>query len=295
MLASWVISGSLKTMRVLLSVFLSVSACLASGVESAAKPSSKPATAAEAGSQAHPGVSPELEAALTRLKLPGVKIDPVEWCVDVEASVCLRKGLLELIACTKDTKEHESLVVVAAKPSHIHTALLLLRAVPGNPAMHKAIDAEGTRFIPIPPRGGAVDVFLVCKDRDGKQTETPIRDFIARADGRGEAEDGDESGEAGESDKFPVSAFLFAGSILTSEGEGPRQYVCDHSGNLISIATFGDELLCLPDIHDNDNGSLVWEARTDRLPELGTKVILRLRPQVAPRAAPKAGDKPPGK
>jgi hypothetical protein len=49
-----------------------------------------------------------------------VKINPEEWCVDVEAKVCLREGLLELVACTKDTKEHESLVVVEAKPSHIH-------------------------------------------------------------------------------------------------------------------------------------------------------------------------------
>jgi len=67
-----------------------------------------------------------------------------ERCVDVESSVCLRHGLLELIVCTKGTKEHESIIMIEAKPSHIHTALLLLGAVPGNPAMRKPID-EGSQ------------------------------------------------------------------------------------------------------------------------------------------------------
>lgn len=49
----------------------------------------------------------DIEAALEMLKLPGVKINVKELSVDVEATVCLRNGLRELIACTKDTKEHE--------------------------------------------------------------------------------------------------------------------------------------------------------------------------------------------
>jgi hypothetical protein len=263
---------------------------LATGGEAPAAPAAK--TGAEA--PAPPGHSPDLEAALERLKLPGVKINPKEWCVDVEGSICLREGLLELIACTKGTKEHESIVVVEAKPSHIHTALLLLRASPGNPAMHKALDAEGTRFLPVPPRGGAVDVSLLCKDREGKLTESPINEFIARA-GQDEQPGADGAPEGADArNKFPTHTFLFAGSILHGQGEGPRQYLCDQSGNLISIATFGDELLCLPGIHENDNGALVWEANSDRLPPRGTKVTLRLRPKVERKAPPplRSGEAP---
>jgi len=226
-------------------------------------------------------VSPELKAALEKLKLPGVKINIEEWCVDVESKVCLRQGMLELIACTKDSKEHESIVVVGAKPSHIHTALLLLGAKPGNPAMRKPIDDEGLRFIDLPPRGGLVDVFLVI----GEEKEKPISEFIAPA------EDAGEYGPPGEEaiEKFPTHSFLFAGSILHGGDEGPRNYICDRSGNVISISTFGDELLCLPGIHGHANGMLMWEVDGEKLPAEGSKVTLRLRPQGKPRPAPKSG------
>jgi len=224
-------------------------------------------------------ISPELEAALAKLEMPGVKINLEEWSVDVDSRVCLKEGMLELIACTKDTKEHESVIVIDGKPSHIHTALLLLGAKPGNPAMHQPVDPEMTRFISKPPSGNPVDVYLVIKDAAGKAVEKPINEFIVRA------EDYDQptnSGEKKEVENFPTHTFLFAGSILVGEGDGPRRYLCDLNGNVISIATFGDELLCLPDIHDDANSSLVWEVDGDKLPELDSKVILRLRPQVKP-------------
>jgi hypothetical protein len=43
-------------------------------------------------------LSPELKLALEKLKLPGVKINIEQWTVDVDSRICLREGLLELIA-----------------------------------------------------------------------------------------------------------------------------------------------------------------------------------------------------
>lgn len=278
------IHGSLSGMRSYLSLMMMVPV-LAVAAEPSAKPGPATPPAAAAGKTPAPVVSPELKAAINGLKLPGIQIDPTEWCVDVDSSICLRKGLLELIACTKDTKEHESLVVVEAKPSHIHTALLLLHAKPGSPAMQKMReegDEDGPRFIHFPPSGGEVDVFLVTKGADGKSTERPISDFIARTN-RNDSSGTGAAGEAsGEPDGFPTHTFLFAGSILAGNEGEPRTYYCDHSGNVISIATFGDELLCLPDVHASDNGSLIWEAKSATLPEPGTKVTLRLRPKIKP-------------
>jgi len=225
----------------------------------------------------------DLEAALKKLKLPGVAINLKERSVDVESSVCLREGWLELVACTKGTKEHESILVIEAKAVHVHTALLLLGAKPGNPAMQRAIDGENGRWVYIPPRGGAVDVSLVFTNKQGKLTEHPISDFITRS----ESEPGVTSGAEVEGDKkFPTSTFIFAGSHLVSAGEGPRKYLSDDSGDVISISTFGDELLCLPDIHSQDNGSLEWEVNSTDLPAVGAKVILRLRPQLQTTAKP---------
>jgi hypothetical protein len=259
--------------------------CPAPG-EPAAPPPPAPAPESPAGQPAA-DISPELAAALARLQLPGVKINLDQWSVDVDATVCLREGLLELIACTKDTKEHESIVAIDAKPSHLHTALLLLGAKPGNPAMRQAVDEEATRFIDLPPRGGSVEVFLVLKDPAGKESARPISAFIAPAEhADGPAGPGDGSDPAA-GNKFPTHTFLFTGSILHGEGDGPRQYLCDQSGNVISLATFGDELLALPGIHDDANGALVWQVDGDQLPERGAKVTLRLRPQLDRRPTTK--------
>jgi len=223
-------------------------------------------------------------------KLPGLSVNREERCVDLDATVCLRQGALELIACTKGTKEHESIVAVEAKPVHIHTALLLLGVPQGNPAMRKPLDEKGTRWIDVPPRGGAVDVFLVVKDKDGKTVERPISDFIKRSDHGGQGIPADTKGDK-DADRFPTHTFLFAGSILQGDGEGPRRYLCDKSGNVISIATFGDEVLCLPEVHSSDNGALMWSIDSTHLPAVGSKIILRLRPQ--PKPADKGDKKTP--
>lgn len=147
--------------------------------------------------------------------------------------------------------------------------------------MRKPMNEEGTRWIDIPPRGGAVDVFLVFNDKDGNTVERPISDFIKRSDhGRQGVPAENEGGE--DADRFPTHTFLFAGSILHGDGEGPRRYLCDTSGHVISIATFGDEVLCLPDVHSSDNGSLMWSIDPTHLPAKDSKIILRLRPQAKP-------------
>jgi alpha-galactosidase len=194
-------------------------------------------------------------------------------CVDLEATVCLDRGFLELIACTQRTKEHESIVVIDARPMHIHTALLLLGAIPGNPATREPSDEHGTRWIDIPPQGDPVNVYLVFENNHGEMVEHPISKFVAPADEQPEKPRGD-----GDRVEFPHT-FLFAGSLLRRNGEGQRTYSSDVSGNVISTASFGDELLCLPGVHDQHAGSLLWQVDPTELPEVGSSVTLRLRPK----------------
>ncbi|NNM29795.1 MAG: hypothetical protein HKO57_09740 [Akkermansiaceae bacterium] len=227
-------------------------------------------------------VTPEKEApappaAPGNVKLPGITINIEEGAVDVEGTVCLHAGMLEFVACTKGTKEHESIVAVDARPMHIHTALLLLGAQPGNPAMRRLLEEDGGRWVEYPPRGGPVHVSLVFAGDDGKTVERPIGDFITRAaDDIGGAPG---AGEEVEDRKFPTNTFLFAGSQLHGDGPGPRRYLADGSGHVISISTFGDEVLCLPGVHGHDNGALIWEINPAGLPDVGAKVTLRLRPR----------------
>lgn len=227
------------------------------------------------------------------VKLPGLVIDFQARCVDLEASVCLEEGMLELIACTKETKEHESIVVISARPMHVHTALLLLGAKNGNPAMRRPVGEQQTRWIDVPPRGDPVDVYLVFENPHGKQVEHPISDFVARTDGFDNGFDADE--EIAEDDARLPNTFLFAGSHLHGDGPGPRRYLADLSGNVISIVTFGDELLCLPGVYGHGNDSLMWQVDASKLPKVGSKVTLRLRPQHKPAAKTDEAEKQPPK
>jgi len=262
--------------RPLLSIFLIPFLAVAHADEPAAKTEPPagpdPADVAKAAAE----IPKDLQEALARLDLPGVKINIEKWAVDVDATICLQHGLLELIACTKDSKEHESIVAINAKPSHIHTALLLLGAVPGNPAIQRMIEEDGEiRFLHLPPRGHQIDVYLLFED--DKTRERPISEFIIAADHE-DYSGAPEPEEKSEPEKFPSHTFVFAGSHLVGEGDAPKQYLADLSGHVITLATFGDELLCLPGFFEHANEALMWQAHGDVLPPIDTKVTLRLRP-----------------
>lgn len=217
--------------------------------------------------------------------LPGLVIDFERRCVDVDATICLDDGYLELIACTKGSKEHESVVAVTARPMHIHTALLTLGSDSGHPAMRKLVKEEQTtRWVHLPPRGDSIEVFLVTSKKGQTPSERPIGDFVVRSRDRIDEVDGavisapDQAGKEDQEKEFPHT-FLFAGSHLRDRQDGPRQYLADLSGNVISVATFGDELLCLPFHQTQENAALMWRIKPGSLPDVGTKVTLRLRPQ----------------
>jgi hypothetical protein len=210
------------------------------------------------------------ETAPQNFKLPGIEINAAERFVDVASTICLEQGALEVIACTKGSKEHESIVLVDARPVHIHTALLLVGAKNGNPAMRRAVDKEMTRWVDIPAKGDPIYVSLVWKKEDGTTVERPISDFLERS------EFSDIPAEEKEKEKFP-DTFLFAGSHLGDPAEKPRKYLAELSGHVISISTFGDELLCLPDFHGQANEALAWQINSTHLPKLNSKVTLRLR------------------
>lgn len=217
-----------------------------------------------------------------KVELPGIKIDAKNKRVDVSSKVALDEGLLELIACTNDTKEHESLVIIDAVPMHIHAALLLIGATNGHPARVVPANEEKTQWLHLPPRGDEITVSLVFADPEDaeKMIERPISDFLKRSD-RGEAlGQGDEQDQEGPAEVF--ASFLFAGSVLIKGENGEQQYVADESGNVISISTFGDELLCLPSRQSQENHALVWAVDGKHLPKVGSKVTLRLTLQEQP-------------
>ena len=215
-------------------------------------------------------ISPQTQEALKKLKLPGVKINLDEWSVDVDAEVCLHDGLLELILCVDNTKEHESIFSTKARALHIHTALLLMGSKPGTPAMKKVQIKGEHQWVSVEPSGDDIVLSVVLPSKDGSVKEYPINKFVSSATAENQ-----EQGY-GEMKKFP-DKFIFSGSHLIATANGQKKYLCEDSGNVISVSTFGDEMVCLSEVTGHDNNKLGWKVNPQLLPKIGDKVIIRLK------------------
>jgi len=81
---------------------------------------------------------------------------------------------------------------------------------------------------------------------------------------------------------FPDVRWVFAGSrfeTLPDTLGGGEIYLADESGSIIGLVTFGDEVLGLDRViaDDAEVAPPEWEAHTERMPDVGTKVTIVLR------------------
>lgn len=198
--------------------------------------------------------------AAKRPELKFVDVNLEEKYVDLEARICLTAGMLELAVTVAHGKEHESVAAVKARPQHVHLALLMLGLESGQPGRWEYNDGEPK---PIPPTGDPVRVSLVIEDEDGEKVEKSISDFIRRA---------------GTEDHLPGDVFLFAGSKVAKPADADPYYVADMTGELIALVSFDGETLAWPRAASQSNEALVWVVDEEAVPELGTEVVVRLRP-----------------
>lgn len=183
---------------------------------------------------------------------PGIRIDWDAREVLVEGQVILREGAIELFACSPRTREHESILLVAARPMHIFQAMGLIGLTPGHPPR---VDIE--REIFEGARGEPVEV-LVRYTFEGKSREEPIERWMQRADGS----------------PLPLQDWVFAGGLTNEEG----RYVTDNEGTVVAVVDFATSLVALPQRHSDRNDELWLAPATQNIPPLKTPVTLVLRP-----------------
>jgi len=233
---------------------LAITIVLAAGVSQAAESPSAPAAPA--------APAPEVTVIKT---LPGIVVDLKAKEVRLEGTVCLQKGALELLICSKGTREHESVVVVQAKPSHVTFALSLLGLGHGQPGYR----TESGAFSP--PAGAAVDIL--------------VRFSRPAADGKAET--------------VEVPAWkLLRPSGSQSDLEQPLQWVyvglagkedlvaSDREGTVACLSNFAEAVLDVPFASTDVNADLLYEANPRIVPAVGTPVEVILRPTgqaVAPK------------
>lgn len=199
---------------------------------------------------------------------PHVRVDVEAKVVEFDARVptvmndpTMAPAFLEVVVCIPDTKEHETLLVTQARPSHVHAALLMIGLEPGSPGRW---EWDGQRMVPVQPTGDPVEVRFVYTDATGQLRDEPAWSWI-RHDRTGKTIEG--------------RPWLFAGSRLLDRGFG-QMYDADGVGTLIGLATFGSETLAWPIPFSPDSAvdEPVWVADPSRVPPVDTPVVVRLSP-----------------
>ncbi|MHC4984985.1 MAG: YdjY domain-containing protein [Planctomycetota bacterium] len=193
------------------------------------------------------------------LVLPGITLDWHARTVTVQAEVVRRKGLLELVLCSLETKEHESLMHTEARPSDIHAALLALGLAPGVAARWIQFEDEPGRAIP--PRGAALTVNLSWIGDDGIVQTVEAGQWLQQAEGAASA---------------VPNEWIFVGSDLLPDGA----YWADGTGDIICVSNFPSGVIDVPFESTNlSDVGLLFLANTDAIPAVGTPVAVIIAPK----------------
>lgn len=211
--------------------------------------------------------------------------------VIMDGEVCLRKGSLEMFACLRGTKEHESIVAVPADAFVVHAGLLRIGAKQGEPV---SFDPEYK-----PPSGDVIDVLVQWTDEKGKLRSIRAQEWVREAKSKKEMP---------YNWVFPGSYFwkdIPLQEIVKAKEQGidpdtlpGKQVYAAEGGELICVSNFRSSMLDLPVPSTDANNDLWFEANTDKIPPEGTKVRIFLIPnkgktaQLEAAQEAKAAEKP---
>jgi hypothetical protein len=172
---------------------------------------------------------------------------------------------LEVVACTPDSKEHESLLLTQAMPSHIHAALLLIGLEPGRPGKW---EWTGDKIMATPPSGPRL-VVTARYEKEGQTVEADPAQWII---------------DIGTNRTLAQSAggdhWVFAGSQMVTL-QGREHYRADSDGTLIGLTTFGTETIAWTGMFNPDSGFETphWIVNAATVPDYKTPVVVRLKKQ----------------
>ncbi len=194
---------------------------------------------------------------------PHITIDTENSAVEITGTVPINaraKGVvyLEVFACSPNSKEHEALVVTPARPSHVHAALLLVGAEPGDPGSWEWKDDT---LIAHPPTGDKLNIDFIYK-KGGAAITAPANMWVRNMD---------------TDETLEHQPFIFAGSRMV-EWQGEEFYDADGTGALISLTAFTSETIAWPDMMspEADVEEPVWIANPDLVPDVDTPVTIRI-------------------
>ncbi len=185
-----------------------------------------------------------------------VWIDRTQRSVLLVGVVCQRQSPLELFACLRGSKEHESVLSISTKAAFIHAALLAVGAEAGAPV----------QFRPkyVPASGSEIEITCVWKDAQGKRQTARAQDWVRNS-------------KTGKPLEYP---WVFGGSRFEKNPvTGETYYQADADGDLICVSNFPGAMLDLPIQSTASDAALMFEGFAEHIPPRGTPVTLILTPK----------------
>lgn len=183
-------------------------------------------------------------------------VDKKNKRVVLAGRICKRAGDMELFACFRRTKEHESIVSVQARAYAIHAVLVAMGIRPGRPV----------QFFPEfrPAEGPRMEVLVVWTDAKGKRHTVRAQEWLRNV----------------KTKKAMEQDWVFGGSAFSKDPDGREVYL-PVFGDFICVSNFASAMFDIPINAPEDNASLLFEAFHERIPPAGTPVALIL--QMKPR------------
>ena len=243
-----------------LTAAICIVACLLAAFCSAQEPKDEDPEA-DAKPQAATPKFPPPEGAIQLSPKFDVWVDAAKGVVIVDGRIALRRGMLEMFSCTRNTKEHESIVAADAQAFLVHAGLLRMGAEVGHPVQF--MNAENKPEFK-PPAGTEIDIEVLWHDAEEKEHTARAQDWIRDM-------------KTGKAMAYP---WVFAGSRFWTDPENGKQYYQAEGGDFICVANFGTAMLDVPVMSSQSNDELEFEAWTDRIPPLGTPVRMILKPML---------------
>lgn len=213
------------------------------------------APAADAADESAPQTGAQAELVRLDPNAP-LWIDKANRRVVMVGKVCLRQGQLEMFACPEGTKEHESVLSVPVEALKVHIALIGVGAEPGRPVQFQPKYQPAT--------GTEIDVALYWTDESGNRRSAWAQDWVQDAN----------------TGKALIQPWVFAGSgFWVDEQTGKKVYLASQ-GELICVSNFSSAMLDLPIESSDKAGQLLFNAYTEHIPPLDTKVTIVLTPKL---------------
>ena len=207
-------------------------------------------------------------------QFPGFTIDFKEQEVLMDARICLDEGILEYLACTKGSFDHEAIFDTEAKPELLHASLLFLGMEPDP----RYIQMGSVIWDLTGKRPNCLMKIYVQWEEAGQLVRVDLEHFLINR------EEGEEDEYFYEEEEDQNAYWVFTGSFFYKAGE-KQVYAANENGGVVAVWMNPSCVIqygrTLENPYQGEESGL--EINTEVCPPVGTKVKLVFKPHTLPQ------------